>query len=410
MAVTRRPSFLFSTTIQAKMNSDDLTDDADDPNYEIIEDGPISTVSRTWTAYEGREPEWIVAKFSTCRRKFAKEPHDIVKELRILSKLAHENIITIYSHFKDVDASILTIYLPYIPHSLAQLLSLPAFSPFPTPASNPDPAHARRFTVLTKSISFQVLGALAYLHSLQIAHRDIKPANILLAPNGRVVLIDFGIAYEVSADGNPSDLWPEKQEHMYFEVSTGAYRAPELLFGARSYDAAAIDLWSFGTVLAEMCTALRCEEDDDEEPVASAQAGDPPFVSNTHSPPSAEWYRDTLFNGRRGEIGLAWSIFKIRGTPTDEMWPGFRYLPGSSSVEFTVVPRVPLEGFLPNLPPNSPEMLDLIQGFLAYPPSERLTASAAQAHQWFAGGVLLPDMDAGDGAGTLADFLGRLLS
>lgn len=81
-------------------------------------------------------------------------------------------------------------------------------------------------------------------------------------------------------------------------------------------------------MLAEMFSALRLcsddEDDVDEEPMYSAQSGDPPFVVPPRlrvGLPETHWCRDTLFNGRRGEIGLAWSIFKIRGTPTDETWP-----------------------------------------------------------------------------------------
>ncbi|KAF7307616.1 Lanosterol 14-alpha-demethylase [Mycena indigotica] len=377
----------------------------DDPHFVLIEEGPASTVSRTLTSFDDRELEWIVAKSSTYRRKFAKEPHDIVKELRLLSKLAHSNIIPVLSHFKDEDASMLTIYLPYIPYSLAQLLSRPTFSPFSFPGPTPDSEQARRFTTVAKSITFQALDALAFLHREGIAHRDVKPANILLAPEGRVVLIDFGIAYE---EGNAGDLWPEKTDHMYFEVSTGPYRAPELLFGTRCYDATTLDMWSLGTVLAEMCTTLRYEDEaEEDEPVASAQSGNPPFVFKP-SPTPTEWYHDTLFNGRRGEIGLAWSIFKIRGTPTEETWPAFRDLPGSSSVEFTVVPRVPLQEFLPNLPPKSSELLELIEGCLVYPPEQRLTAEAAKRHGWFSAGLLLPNLD--DGAETLSHLLGQFLS
>ncbi|KAJ7447205.1 kinase-like domain-containing protein [Mycena latifolia] len=380
----------------------DLTDD----RYQLIEEGPASTVSRTWTAFEGREPQWVVAKSATVRKKFSKEPHDIVKELRILSKLSHVNIIPVLSHFKDATASMLTIYLPYIPLSLAQVLVFPSFSPFPS-SSSPlpvsDPTQETRMMVLAKSIAFQTLRALAYLHdpTRSIAHRDVKPANILLTPQGRVVLIDFGIARDDSGDSR-GDLWPEYPGEIYFEVSTGAYRAPELLFGTRAYDAAAIDMWSIGTVLAEMFSALRLcsdEDDEEEEPVYSAQAGDTPFIIPPRlqtENPETQWCRDSLFNGRRGEIGLAWSIFKIRGTPTDENWPTFRDLPGASSVEFTVVPPVPLASFLPNLPSNPGTVLDLIEGFLAYPPPQRLKACDALNHPWFRGQILLPPGYSGD--------------
>ncbi|KAJ6606796.1 kinase-like domain-containing protein [Mycena sp. CBHHK59/15] len=425
----------------------DLTED----QYDLIEEGPASTVSRTWTAFNGREPQWIVAKSGTVHKKFSKEPHDIVKELRILSNLSHVNIIPVLSHFRDTTASMLTIYLPYISHSLSQLLASPSFSPFSSPPSPPvsDDVQEARMTILAKSIAFQTLSALAYLHGPAhgIAHRDIKPANIMLTPQGRATLIDFGIAWEGADADKQGDLWPEDPAGMYFEVSTGAYRAPELLFGARAYDATAIDMWSFGCVLAEMFSALRlCSNDDDEgeeAPTCSAQAGDPPFVILPRlkaREPDTEWSRDTLFNGRRGEIGLAWSIFKIRGTPTDESWPvrppllhcyqvvtlsvvqAFRDLPGASSVEFTVVSRVPLVSFLPNLPPNSTPVLDLIENLLAYPPTERLQARNALGHAWFAGEVLLPhgyalDELSADGRivfeidnQELGSFVGRILT
>ncbi|KAJ6541652.1 kinase-like domain-containing protein [Mycena capillaripes] len=405
------------------MDSEATVHDLTNDGYQLIEEGPASTVSRTWSAFEGQEPQWIVGKSATVRKKFSKEPHDIVKELRILSKLSHINIVTALSHFKDTAASMLTIYLPYVPFSLVQLLAAPSFSPFSSPSSPypvPDPTQEAHMTILAKSIVFQTLRALAYLHdpTRQIAHRDLKPANILLTPEGRVVLIDFGIAWEGTGD-SPGDLWPEDAGHMYFEVSTGAYRAPELLFGTRAYDATAIDVWSLGTVLAEMFSVLRlasddAEADDDEEPVCSAQASDPPFVvpPRLHvGQPETQWYRDTLFNGRRGEIGLAWSIFKIRGTPTDETWPTFRELPGASSVDFTVVPPVPLVSFLPNLPASNPApVLDLIEKFLVYPPPQRLRARDALDHSWFSGQVLLPRGYADDDGRIVFDLDGQGLA
>ncbi|KAJ7239751.1 kinase-like domain-containing protein [Mycena haematopus] len=412
------------------MASEDTEHDLTDNRYQLIAEGPASTVSRTWTALEDREPQWIVAKCASVRKKFSKEPHDIVKELRILSELSHVNIVSVLSHFKDANAFMLTIYLPYIPFSLVQLLGNPSFSPFsPPPSPVSDPTQEANLIVIAKSVTFQILRALAYLHdpARRIAHRDVKPANILLTPEGRVVLIDFGVSWD-GWGSRHGDLWPEESGHMYFEVSTGAYRSPELLFGTRTYDATAIDMWSAGTVLAEMFSTLRLRSDDDEaydaeEPVYSARVGDGPFVIPDRlrvGQLETQWCRDTLFNGRRGEIGLAWSIFKIRGTPTDETWPTFRDLPGASSVNFMVVPKVPLVSFLANLPANPVAVLNLMEDLLVYPPTQRISARDALNHAWFSGQILLPRGYSDEGtrderivfeldSHDLSDLLGRLL-
>ncbi|KAF8215737.1 kinase-like domain-containing protein [Mycena galopus ATCC 62051] len=417
----------------ASEDDEDIVYDLTDDRYQLIEEGPASTVSRTWTAFGDSEPQWIVAKSATVQKKFSKEPHDIVKELRVLSKLSHVNVSIFctnarseYSGMVNVFAGSNCVYFDNIPPIYPLLPGAtpraPFFPPIPPPSSPvADPAQETSMTTIAKSVAFQILRALAYLHdpAQAIAHRDIKPANILLTPEGRVVLIDFGVVWD-GAESSEGDLWPEDPAHLYFEVSTGAYRAPELLFGTRAYDAPAIDLWSMGTVLAEMFCALRlCPADDDaydeeeEEPVYNAQAGDQPFVVPPRlrvGQPETQWCRDTLFNGRRGEIGLAWSIFKIRGTPTDKTWPTFRDLPGASSVDFMVVPRVPLVSFLPNLPANSAPVLDLIEGFLAYSPAERLSARDALNHAWFSGQILLPRAYPSEDERTVSELEGQSLA
>jgi serine/threonine protein kinase len=109
------------------------------------------------------------------------------------------------------------------------------------------------------------------------------------------------------------------------------YRAPELLFGTRSYDPFAIDLWSVGATFAEFFTPLRLCSDDEDEDDGFGEETDPeekdkpppPFIVPSIPPSisSSRWHRDSLFDGTRGELGLAWSIFKIRGTPTADTWP-----------------------------------------------------------------------------------------
>lgn len=116
------------------------------------------------------------------------------------------------------------------------------------------------------------------------------------------------------------------------------YRAPELLFGPLTYDARATDLWSLGATLASFYTPLRFTSDFYEESFSDSDTDDEvegegengkdipkPFVfPATGTGEGAEfgtWTRDTLFNADRGEIALAWSIFKVLGTPNETSWP-----------------------------------------------------------------------------------------
>ncbi|KAF8641182.1 hypothetical protein AX17_000817 [Amanita inopinata Kibby_2008] len=313
------------------------------------------------------------------------------------------------------------LWMPYIPISFDRVLDSPSFSPHPfpstpsLPASNAHLGHdtlARRFSILAKSIMYQIVSATAYLHddSRGIAHRDIKPRNVLLTEDGCVRLIDFGIAWKSgeSEETQRGDLWPERSDQMCAAVSTGPYRAPELLFSPKSYNAFATDLWSLGATFAEFFTSLELiPTSDDQEEEGYAEA--PQEEDNSHLPfiapysvqtrPDARWFRTSLFNGRRGELGLIWSIFKVFGTPTDETWPGFKELTSTRSVVFRDVPPVPLISHLPNLPPpiheangaldspsprnSSKYALDLVSRLLVYPPEKRLKAQEALSHPWF---------------------------
>ncbi|WP_112106430.1 serine/threonine-protein kinase [Parafrankia sp. Ea1.12] len=85
-------------------------------------------------------------------------------------------------------------------------------------------------------VGLAVLNALVAAHAAGIVHRDVKPANILLGDDGRIVLVDFGVAVlESHSTVTQSPL------------GTLAYMAPERFSGARAM--AASDLFSLGATL-----------------------------------------------------------------------------------------------------------------------------------------------------------------
>jgi cyclin-dependent kinase 8/11 len=64
-----------------------------DTEFELIQQGPVSNLYRTkWTFDDGRDSIWVAVKAATVNHRFSKEPHDIKKEVRILSGLSHENV------------------------------------------------------------------------------------------------------------------------------------------------------------------------------------------------------------------------------------------------------------------------------------------------------------------------------
>ena len=76
--------------------------------------------------------------------------------------------------------------------------------------------------LLVKLYSYQMLRALAYIHSMGICHRDIKPANLLVDPaTHELKICDFGSSKKI-----------EKTQINASYICSRYYRAPELIFGS----------------------------------------------------------------------------------------------------------------------------------------------------------------------------------
>ncbi|CAD8179457.1 unnamed protein product [Paramecium pentaurelia] len=203
------------------------------------------------------EKEFAVKIYDKLSNKFDSEC--VIKELDILRKMDHPNVITVLETFESQKYVFIITEL-LISGNLDDILSKTALSE--------DDA--------IKGI-FKIIDALTYIHSKGVIHRDIKPENILLRkPNlEEIVISDFGLA----------EYHNEEGQYKYHRCGTAGNMAPEILKDL-SYGYKA-DCYSAGIIFFQMLTQ-----------------GQSPFI--------VEDYQETLQRNEQGQIDFS----VVQSSPT----------------------------------------------------------------------------------------------
>ncbi|HKH48680.1 MAG TPA: serine/threonine-protein kinase, partial [Thermoanaerobaculia bacterium] len=193
--------------------------------------------------------------------KLSAEPRSLERferEARSVAALNHPNIVTIHS-VEEVEGLHFLVMELVEGETLADLLA--SHGPFPLEE--------------LLDITLALTRALEAAHGRGIVHRDLKPRNVMVSSEGRVKILDFGIARITETEGvAEGDTWDTDLTGAGVVVGTLHYLSPEQILG-RPVDART-DLFSLGILFFEMATGQRPFQGASRHAVLASILSDPP--------------------------------------------------------------------------------------------------------------------------------------
>lgn len=165
-------------------------------------------------------------------RKIPNGEQNVQREIELLCRLNHANVIKLIETFYNEEKQKLYIVMEYCVAVLQELLD-----------SVPD----KKLPIWQSHGYFsQLLDGLEYLHSKGVIHKDIKPGNLLINTSGTVKISDFGVS-ELLDSFSQSDIISTSQ-------GSPAFQPPEIARGCESFHGFKIDIWSSGVTLFNITT------------------------------------------------------------------------------------------------------------------------------------------------------------
>ena len=212
---------------------------------ELLGQGGMATIYRATDSGLGRDVALKLLRF-----EYLRDPDfssRFRQEAQAAASLSHPNVVTVYDYGEDPSGPFIVMEL-IDGEDLATILARSAALP---------PRQAAR-------IAAAVARALGAAHSSGIVHRDVKPGNVLIGRDGRVKVVDFGIARAVA----------EAQVTLPgTTLGSVHYFSPEQARGEPT--TAASDIYSLGIVLYELLTGVRPWTGDSAAAVALARLSGP---------------------------------------------------------------------------------------------------------------------------------------